>query len=185
MPSRSTNRGRGKDRLVVGGQRRDSCPPEQPLHQPDVVPVHIRLVGKCDLVRLEVGALAQPHSRLHGDQVVDVLLRPAQHRLDHHAAVGAVRWEEVVGEEIEGALRVVRAFHVEPDETAECLARSRMAAMLAQTELFADIEPHLGELDRDVDLDAARRHALEHAQVLVPCGHGFRFRRYAFAEQIE
>ena len=48
------------DRLVVGGEARDSSRAQQPLHQPDVVPVHVGLVGKGHRRRLEVGALAEP-----------------------------------------------------------------------------------------------------------------------------
>ena len=44
------------------------------------------------------------------------------------------RREEVVAEEVEGALGVGRAFHVEPHEAAELLARARGSGVMLATQ---------------------------------------------------
>ena len=93
--------------------------------------------------------------------------------------------EEPLGEEVEGALGVVGAFHVEPDEPAERLRLVEDAHHVGVAELLADVEAHLGELDRDVDLDAARRHPVEHLQVEVARGGRLGLGGHALAQQVE
>ena len=119
------------------------------------------------------------------DQILDVLLGAAEHRLDHHAAVGPEAVEQPPAEELERALGVVRALHVEPDEAVERRRLLEDRDHVGDAELLGDVEPHLGQLDRDVHLDAARGHPVEHAEVLIAGGDGLGLDGDALAQQVE
>ena len=175
----------GDDRLVVGGEPRVVAGGEQPLHQAHVVPVDVGLVGERDRRRLQVGALAEPHPRLQRDQVLDVLLGAPEHRLDDDAAMGAEPVEQPRSEEIERALGVVRALHVEPDEAVEGGGPLQNGRHVGHAQLLRDVEAHLRELDRDVDLGAARGHAVEHAEVLIARRHRLGLGADALAQEVE
>ena len=110
---------------------------------------------------------------------------PPQHALNHHAAVLPILGKEPAGEEVQGPLGVVRALHVQADEPAEGPGLLQNPGHVALAEVLGDVEPHLRELDRDIDLDPGRGHPVEHRQVVVPRGHGLRLGGDALAQEIE
>ena len=70
-------------------------------------------------------------------------------------------------------------------KVCSAVALSRIARHVGEAEILADVEAHLGELDRDVDLDAARGHPVEHLQILVAGGGGLGVPGDALAQQVE
>ncbi len=93
--------------------------------------------------------------------------------------------DEVALEEIEGPLRVLRALHVEPNETIQVAGLGENLADVVEAERLVNVEPHLRELDRHVDVGAARGESVEHAQVLVASRDRIGGLVDAFAEEIE
>src|SRR3954471_6706202 len=99
--------------------------------------------------------------------------------------MGAIATEQPAGKEVESALGVVRSFHVQSNEAAELPGLVEDTNHVALAEVLAEVQTHLGELDRNIDLPPPGRQAIHHREVLVPCGNGLRFHVYALAEEVQ
>ena len=115
----------------------------------------------------------------------DVRIRAPQARLDHHAAVLAEPGEEPVAEEVERALGVRGALHVEAHETIVLLRPLQDPRHVAQAEFLVDVEAHLRQLDRHVHLVVRRRHRVDHLHVLRAGCLGLGGLGHALAQQVE
>ena len=72
-----------------------------------------------------------------------------------------------------------------PDKPAEIARLGQDAAHVVEAESLVDVETHLRELDGDIDLGAAGREAVEHAEVLISGRDRVGVAGDALAEEVE
>ncbi len=175
------------DLLVVGRDGGVIAGVEQAFHQLHVVPVHVRLVGVGHGRRLEIRALAEADPGAHRDEPLDVGRGAAKAGLDDHPAVRPVRLEDAVGEEVQGPLGIGGALHVDPHEAADLARPVEDGGDVPEAEFLVDVEAHLGELQRGVDLHplVGGRKPVEDRDVLVPGRDRVGLPAHALAEEVE
>ena len=93
--------------------------------------------------------------------------------------------EQPSSEEVQGLLGVVRALHVQPDKAMQLLCPVQDLLHVPVAEVFRDVETHLSQLDRDVDLLSGLGQAVQHLEVLVPRGDSLGLDGDALAQEIE
>ena len=123
--------------------------------QRKVVLVDLSPGGESDVGRLRVCALHQPDRRLERHQARDVADGPMQVRLQRQADVGVLRAEGLV--EVDGALGVGAALHVDPQKALRIGGRARKPPQVRVGGFRVDVETQLGGLDRHLGLDPGGR----------------------------
>src|SRR5262249_23141232 len=78
-----------------------------------------------------------------------------------------------------------RIFHVDPHEVVVAFGRLDYPARIPQTIIFVNVQSQLGQLDRDVGIDADVLDTSTNAQVFAHVGFRFGPRRRAFAQMVE
>ena len=107
-------------RLVVGGDAVKDAALQQRARQLQVVGIHIGFLRERDLRRLLVRAFAQPDANALRQQIVHVLLAAIQIRLDDRSHAARVSRQAMqLPHEVERALGVGRAFHVDAHEVVD------------------------------------------------------------------
>ena len=174
------------DLLVVGSDPGVVPFPQQPLHQPHVVPVHVFLVGKGDGWGLEIGALAEPHSGLEPDEIADVALRsgeaptgsPPRSSPDRIVEQPLVKKSSVfcVYSELSMSRRT---------KPLSALALSRIRIMFAWQRFSSISMPIWVSLTETLTSLPGLSQPVEHLQVLIAGRDRLRLYGDAFAQEIE
>ena len=155
------------------------------MHALRVVGVDFPLVRKRHGGRFLVRALAEPHAAARLHRAVDIGRRPPQVALQHDTDVLRIRRVEALVEQPQRPLGVGARLHVQPHEGAIVARPGQDVVHDRHAQLFRDVEPHRGELDRHIGVDAALVDAIEHPQVLLSRGARFGFGVDALAQQVE
>src|SRR5271156_4797568 len=138
---------------------------QQNSHQLHVVGVHIGFLRKRQFGRLLVGALAKAQAATDGEQVLHVLLGAVEIRLHYGANARVLRAHAFYN--FDGSLRVGRTFHIHAHEIR--LAGGVRDDFFQQllTEIFAQVQSQLRELQRNVCVQMFLRDAIENRDVFV------------------
>ena len=139
---------------------------------------------KRDLLRLHVDALADAHARLEGRQGHRVVVRSAQHRLEHDAdVVVALGVERSV--DAQRRVRSRGVLHVETDEVLARPGGVEHAPQISEAGFLVDLEPERRRLDAQARREAFAVDSLEDAHVQIGVLGRLLHARHLFAEQVE
>jgi len=103
--------------------------------------------------------LADPGADALGGKAFDIRREPMQVTLDHRSDVVAVGPQPL--DEVQRALGVGRSLHVDPDEDAMAVTGIHDRGDYRQALLIAQIQPHAGQLDAAVNVEALGGDALD------------------------
>jgi len=153
----------------VGGDGGEDAPrprlvAKELLHQPDIVRVGVRLVGKGHLGRLVVGPLDQPHRGPHLDEARHVVGAAVQVALDDDADVLVARPQPF--EEVQRGLDVVKALHVDAHKAADLGGASHDAFQVLRRQGRPKIHAQLRQLERHARTEIVTGDALQQLEDL-------------------
>src|SRR5207245_2584191 len=132
-------------------------PPSVPFTTVDsqvTIEVDVALSRNRSIRRLRVCALDESDRGFEGQHPVNVRGGAIEVRLQAHADRGVARVDAVV--QVERAVRVRAALHVDPQEALGFGGRIGQPAQVGEGRLGVDVEADLGGLDRDLRLEAGR-----------------------------
>ena len=96
-----------------------------------------------------------------------------------------IRGIEPVVEETQRPARIRARFHVETHECAIVARPGQDVVHDRDAQLFRDVEPHGGELDRHIGIDPPLVDPIEHVEVFLPRAARFGLGMDALAQKIE
>jgi len=164
------------DGLVVGGETVVDTALHQGLHQLDVVGVDFGLFLEGDCFGLFVGSFAEADADAFVEEFFDISLGAAHVGLDDGSDAILVAGDAVkFVDEIEGALGVGGAFHIDANEIFRRHA-GRFGDQTADNFVghgFVDVEAHVGEFKADVGVEIFGGDLVEQVVVELSAGAGF------------
>ncbi len=176
------------DERDVVGRRHEPCPVvadrlEELRRERQERAVHLRPRAIGDGAWFVIGALDQADGGSHGQQPLDVGRCPVQVGLEADAHVRVAGARPLI--EGDGRARVGAALHVDPDPAAPLGGVAREAVEVLEGDRLIEVETELGELERDLDVEAAGGDLIEERVVRV--GDHLRLRkvREVLAQQRE
>ena len=134
--------------------------------------VDVGLLRIRDVRRLEVGALDDADGRPERDHGLDVFRRADRGTPGSRCRRRALLARERLNS-LDGRIDVRRPLHVDPHEVAELLGALDQPIHVALAERAIEVEAELRRLDRDVRVEAGRRHLVEHLEVVLRDFLGF------------
>jgi hypothetical protein len=146
----------------------------QGARQLQIIRVNVGFFGNA----MSGGSLYAPlHRRMRmrsDEQKIYILLAAVHVGLDDRAdAAGVSGLTMQATHEVEGALGVRRAFHVDADEVVDAHGVVHQLGDQAKCHLLADVEAHVGELEADVGVELALVDFVEHVVVELGAVLGF------------
>jgi len=176
------------DGFVVGRQAMEDSAFHQGFHEFDVVGVHFGLLLVGDVCGLFVSSLAEADTDAVGEEFVDVRLGAAHVGLDDGADIVCIAGDAVeFMDEVEGALGVGGAFHVDANEVpgrhAGGLGDQSANDVVGHS--LVDVEAHVGEFETDVGVQFVGRDLIEEVVVELGAGSGFVGVGDIFAEVVD
>src|SRR5260370_24310616 len=148
----------------------------QDLHQLHVAGVDLGLLLKGDVFGLLVCAFAGPWADALGPQLLDVGLGAPHIRLDHGRDAALVPRDAVeFVNEVERALRVGRAFHIDANKIPGGHA-GRLGDQSADDFVghrLVHVEAHVGQLQADIRIQFVGGDFVEQVVVKLGAGAGF------------
>ena len=140
----------------------------QHLHQLDVVRIHVGFAFKCDARRFLIGALAQANANPFRQQLFDIALRALQVGLNHgtHAILIPRHAMQFVNE-VQGALRIGRTFHIDPHKARRLhgCRFTHQAGHEFASHFLVHIQPHVCQFQTDVRVQVVGDDGIENLVV--------------------
>ncbi len=90
-----------------------------------------------------------------------------------------------MGEELQRLFRITRLLHIDADKRAVLLRPSDNGAHVVDAKSLVDVEPHLGELDRNVGVGLRVADAVEQVEIGRARPSRFLGMQHRFPEQVE
>ena len=143
---------------------------EHQIHQPGVIGVNLRLLSPGDGGRFVVGPFAQTHTAPPFDESLQILFGAEEIRLQGKSQI--LKFVQQAVKDVEGALRIRRAFHIHFDDIPQRASGLGNGSHLVAAKILAKIQTHVGQLDGNGGLYPLVGDALQKFSILPRCALG-------------
>jgi hypothetical protein len=140
----------------------------------------VGLSGKRDVWRLEIRAFHQPDGRSQRQERLEVFLRAMQVRLNRDTDGRGTLARAL--EQVERAIDIRRALHVDPHEAAALTGPLDQAQKILKTALRIEIQPQLRRLHRNLGVEAGLPDPVQRFEVMTGDVGGLVCARHVLAQ---